>query len=684
MLQELHALGKAVRAGQDQSPHAELVPSWEELVKDHRPKAKKGKPPPEVRYRWQPVEFDLDERVIRLPVSEGLREDPETYWNVGLVKMDARRGLKHFPAVRFPKHFKQFWDSFVSEAYDDGDLLRWADKRGTPADEALTYAARAVAELLAEFRFEDHENDGEARSLEDALKAKSASTEPICAIYATVTDAGRGWNRTPLGRIGNFQALHEPDPDAPSEESLCYFTNERRADVGIPASKVRYNLNKVFVTETVNYASGFDRKAYQDAFRINEEATLNLEEGSNYLLNGGRLKVEVAGSPHVVVPAVLSPAGAEPFDETFIDDIQDIHLTLFSLSERKQLLEKLEESVDDDRPLSLTYLAFASDGNSTKITSSIRDVGRHQFQRIRAALRGCNGFFGRALGKYGANLYTFYTHSPVPKDSDKKPALSLITAMLEGRAISAQFIYQSAMESLLVHRYGRYPKYDFPKVAFVKGGDDDSALYFSQKNVITQFLILRRVLLELGQYDHPTAAPSINASTMETPKISPDAGRPSRDQQLADFFAFNNYSPRMQGCFYLGRAINRVAYEQQKRGNAKNIIERIDYSGMDAGKLLSLSCAIAEKASLYRLDETTDKGVKKYLLDKVDYYLRRFNENFDQSNWHLPREGENGETEPALLPQEASFYVLSGYVFRFEREETDEQNDSDATPDAAE
>ena len=63
-------------------------------------------------------------------------------------------------------------------------------------------------------------------------------------------------------------------------ERLCYATGMPSGDVGELDIASRYSINKMFVTTTINYASGLDSSAFRKSYQVDRETQTYLERAS--------------------------------------------------------------------------------------------------------------------------------------------------------------------------------------------------------------------------------------------------------------------------------------------------------------------------------------------------------------------------------------------------------------------
>lgn len=665
MIIELEAFGRMVNSGK--KPYSKYVLPSDKIKGQF--KAKKGdsrKP----NYRMQAVLFNVDEQCIELPDTEPYKSKDEQAWEKGAVNFGPPSGKKHYPAVLFPKNHAQ-WEAslFIREDGKAADLLQWAGEE---------IGADLQAALLAIMEFSLQKDDGfEQESLFEAIQAKSSTNSPIVLIYAAISWEEKGWDATPLARIDNFKQLYELSragkaSSKKQENNLCFFSNEVQEDANAPNSTNRYNLNKVFVTTTFNYASNFDKNAFDDGFSLGSKAFDNLEAGSEFLLqNGGALNEYIAGITHVVIPSIPGGISEDTYTDRFVETIKGINYSLFHPVGLKELTEELKELEDTNNQLfGLTYLAFDSDGNSTKIISTIREVSNFQFTKIIRDLKYVNLVFRSWLGseKVVINLFTLFTQLPIPPKAKKNIGLALITNILEGRKVDDKILFHHFCEVMNCHRYDRYGAYDYPK----KFGDGD--VIWRYVKTVVYYSALRLMLFRLGQLRDPHFSSS--PTTLETINqfLQPEPLH-RMENDIQQYFDRLGYTSRQQALFHLGRALSSVGYAQDKKENSRTIMNSLDFNGMNRRKIENLATNILGKASLYRMKDDNGNNKKASLLDAVtSFQMKLFFENLDSPNWEQIITLPDGTEEPPVGEKEAVFFIMAGYTYGAKKTSPEPEN----------
>jgi CRISPR-associated protein Csh1 len=416
--------------------------------------------------------------------------------------------------------------------------------------------------------------------------------------------------------------------EKPLKSKLCYASGNSEADVEGLSLSNRYSLNKMFVEETKNYASNFDKNRFSINYQVSQNNQEKLDFASNYLLKDGGLRVKIANVNHVIIPQFQT--NSEVDLEMTLDKIRLKSDLLFGFEDLDYFVENIEDEVDD--VFWLNFLAYESDGNFFKSTELIKDISSFHFQRVLKAfwdthiefllVKGFN--WNTIITEYGApkrfNLNSIYSIIPLRKDKEQKnKALSLFKSILENRKIEKQSLFTYFCELILCHYYERYKSY-----TNVHESSSDY-LNLSIRNSTYKYLAFFEVLKKLNIID----------MNEENNLKSEELGN-KYDQAIHDFFVKMNFNQHQRAMFYLGRMLNAVEFIQKEK--KKTVIEKVNFHGMDIDDIQRLRISLVEKAKQYGK------------IGKVVFTDRKFGELFDFNNWQMN-------------PQEAVFFLLTGYSF---------------------
>ena len=114
---------------------------------------------------------------------------------------------------------------------------------------------------------------------------------------------------------------------------------------------------------------------------------------------------------------------------------------------------------------------------------------------------------------------------------------------------------------------------------------------------------------------------------------------PDYQQRIEMFFSRMAYTDAQKAMFYLGRALNVIAYKQYQKGyETKPVLNKLNYNGMDKEDIVRLRKDLGEKTQQFSLHRQTEHS------------FGRFTNLFNYNNW-------------PLKPEETLFFILSGYSF---------------------
>ena len=398
------------------------------------------------------------------------------------------------------------------------------------------------------------------------------------------------------------------------KSKLCYATGEMRDDVKEAEFTGRYNINKTFVKTTQNYATDFNKKAYSKNYQLSQETETFLDRGSEFILKNCR--VSIADVSHAVIPQFFQQTDFENENLQVITKKTDL---VFQLSTLEDFSTSMEDAAEFDSFLRLTFIAIDSDGNYFKVANQIRDVSNFHFEQIIRTFKDASKYFQPWLGdKYAFNLGSMYYALPVRSDKENiNRALQLFAAVLEQRQIDEDRLYKFFTELALCHYYKRYRGY--------KNITENSNFDFAIKDAVFKYSAFFYSLRQL--------------KLLKINNMSTEKNTNNTNEELAEFFIKMDYGDDEKALFYLGQMLNRTAYMQDRNNNKKNVLDKLNYNGMDEATIYRLSTDLFNKARQYNAT------------NEIDWSFRKFNELFNVKKWNMS-------------PQKSLFFILSGYTYR--------------------
>ena len=420
------------------------------------------------------------------------------------------------------------------------------------------------------------------------------------------------------------------EKEKPLKSKLCYASGTSETDVEGLSLSNRYSLNKMFVEETKNYASNFDKDRFSINYQVSQRNQAKLDYASNYLLNDGKLRVRIANVDHVIIPQFQWKEELEM--KLTLQEIRTNGDLLFGLNGLEYFVENINDEVKGI--YWLNFLGYDTNGTYFKAAELIKDVSGFHFQKVIQAFWDTHLLFLKMIGvvwniiltengkENAFNLNLVYALMPVRTDNKrekKNKVLALFKNILENKKVEKNIIFTYYCELILCHYFERYDGY----INIRKSSRN--LLFFSIRNSTFKYLAFIEVLKKLNIID-----------MNEDNNLTNEELGNKYDQAIHDFFVKMNFNQNQRAMFYLGRMLNAVEFIQKEK--KKTVIQKVNFQGMDVDDIQRLRISLVEKAKQYNK------------MGKVLFTDRKFGELFDFNNWQMN-------------PQEAVFFLLTGYSF---------------------
>lgn len=598
-----------------------------------------------------PIIFDLDENEVIID-SQNLKEYDES--DVTELKVLKTKGGNNkaiyvsVPAKKIEQIYKTFFGKYDKET-EIGEIEEAIEKvNKSILTEEFKSMLNDIFELKDEFiKIASIENEKtgdreiKIKAIEDKLDLGRLEKLVLLSVY--VKSEKRGIiEPIPFAQIPEYEKLIRTDCFGEikdeqkklfAKNKLCYAIGEEKDDVTELNLSTRYSLNKMFVTETRNYATKFDKKKFRYNYQVSKENQEYLDYASDFLLNDG-FKTRIANVDHVIIPEFQSRT--EVNWELAMEGIKKKSDLLFNFRSLDKLTKNIKEE-NDNEVFWINFVAFESDGNFFKATETIKDVSNFHFSKVLNIfndldweMRQTNYIdWDKVMTEYKErrffNLYSIYSLIPLRKDKEKKnKVLDLFKSILENRPMGKEILYDYFCELMLCHWYERYNSY----TNIQKSSRD----YFgiSVRNSVFKYHAFFQVLNQLKLIDMEENNTNQPVSGMEE-----ETGN-KYEVAIREFFEKMNLNQEQKAMFYLGRMLNKVEYIQ--KGKTKTVIHKVNFNGMDKDDIERLRIGLIEKAKQYNA------------IGKVIFIDNKFGNHFDNNNWRMPA-------------QEAVFFLLTGYSF---------------------
>ena len=578
------------------------------------------------------VTFDIDNQSIVFDnglQAFGKESSPIKYRNIKSEKW-GRNGDPWAVTCSFPDKIEILQKSIFGKRGEDsgcGLFQNAISKKQPEIRETTLYKALISCYSLRTLELEDNKKGFDVLTSEyilQRMKGKLSRSQKIALVSIAILSSELGIGQPKLlCELDGYDKFilkqcYNSKSRLNNEEKLCYATGRLMPNVILPEFSDREDLNNIFVSTTINYASNFNKSTLTKNYQIGKETKNALETGSNYIRNQFKNKpLYIAGIRHFVIPTFLNYEGIDIKFE--LDQIQKMSEWLFSLNELTNLIEGIRDE-DDGNIFWINYIAYDSDGNSVKVINHIKDVSSVWFHTIVRKDMEQSNLISNYFNQKRSNLSAIYYAIPIRKDHEKKnDALKLLSQIMEQRKVSIQKLFGHFAELILCHYYNRYRSYSniTPQSEHFDYAISDSVIKY-------QFLI--------------NLLKSLNLIDMEENRNTALEGNESPDK-LEQFFIDMGYLPQQQALYWLGRIVWNVGRAQKEKEHSQMpVLNKINYNGMDHSKVQRLFIDCFKLATQYRI------------VDRIDYSSKQFSRNFPAKEefWKVSQ-------------QEATFYILSGF-----------------------
>lgn len=452
-------------------------------------------------------------------------------------------------------------------------------------------------------------------------------------------------------------------------EGLSHVTGEKKSEVVRAQFWSRYNIHKVFQTESLNYASEFSKENFHKYYQGTDDDFDYLDRASRYILE--KHIVSIANVPHIIVPNFLSKDLSEfDLEETnlFLNKSKEL------LFEVNSLNEQINRELSYKKVFWINYIAYdAGGGNSFKVINQIKDVNNLYLNTAIEAFYKSGIYFQKYIGEQSTfNLKSVYHMIPTKENSKQtnlNPALLLFKDVLEQTAIRIDRLYQHFIKLIICYKNGQFESNSqrrsgflkhkgFPNISIPEKLKDNRTKIFDDgaKKSVFKYLALFQALetLNILIMDENTA----NLKRQEILALYPN-------DDIEEFLSLKECNRNQTALFCLGRALNKIGYAQQRKSHpSKPILKKVNFNGMDLSDSKKLFKELLEKGFQYQTVKAQSGNIVKVRV-QVELWLDLFCKYVDEDNWRL----SNDETV---------FYLLAGYVFKPSTQYSDGTEDESA------
>ena len=283
----------------------------------------------------------------------------------------------------------------------------------------------------------------------------------------------------------------------------------------------------------------------------------------------------------------------------------------------------------------LDFLFVEDDGRSIKLQQYIQDVPPSRLDRLDEARYQTSAFANDYFvdsRSWDLSLSTLYYLFPIGKKGQGKQAFfQFLSALLHERPVDFRILIPLFLETASVYRFQKYGAY----IQRPPQGDDPQRHEKALCYFLAQTQLVRYDLFHLGLFSPLGGMPM-------SEMMFADEVRRLVPPKVWDYMDALGLDVPQRALFLLGYLVGEVALAQQKTGSVP-ILNKIHFQGMDEGKVRRLSNEILDQMRIYRVlyPDTRDLfAAMRALMDQA---------------------------QRLLSPAENTYWVLSGYAFRYLR-----------------
>lgn len=393
---------------------------------------------------------------------------------------------------------------------------------------------------------------------------------------------------------------------------------------------------KYYTTNQIIFGSGVSSKNYDRNMLLCSDCLKKLMVGETYIKNN--LSTSLSGFTIYLIPHFIfgSPLNKEDLDlvSNKIKKSFNTVKTFNSIMNFDEALAEVSEDMslsnDEDSYYLINIVFYKSAQQSTKIQKLIKDVNPLRFTKILAASNEVYRMARNIISaswKSKIDLQSIYYTVPIRVKDGKalqyKELISTYEAIFLGTSINRQSFISKILECVNIIYYSK-KSYNI--------NPDTEKMYL----MILKGVLLLKFLEKLGCIEE--------VSSMDTSALNVK-------DDVKQYIQNVGYNEQQTAMFLLGCLIGEVGNAQYKRmpktknetavETKKPILNKLNYSGMDKGRIVRLSNEIINKL---RQEKILNAG------NEIIYneYRKLFDANI--SAWKLNK-------------SENLFYILSGYAY---------------------
>ncbi len=384
----------------------------------------------------------------------------------------------------------------------------------------------------------------------------------------------------------------------------------------------RFNL-KIFINDKVGF-SQHASDSWEGNFAVCPECYVKYLGGERFLLNflsaslGYQLRYAVI--PEFSGKARLNYRSLKEFRDYLMEYLNPFSL-VEEVKEVEQELYKIKEF--EDEGVWINYLFYAAEKSSVKVYGIIQDIPYGQLKAIRDRIRHSGTFLEERfpdlqhirLESLKSIFYLLPLRVSGGKVLDVVKVISLFDGILSQVPIDWRNFIGDFVLGAKIHFFGTGGYQISKRTRNKRFNEMDLVRYVLQTHHFIRFVS--------GGED------MVDVSFLE-----------NVDGDLKEYISTLGLDEEAAALFLLGYIVGEIGVKQYSKHNHKPILNKINFQGMDVGRLLILFNEVLEK--LHQM--------KIYGVEKIYHEAKRLMDR------NLNRWSKN--------PQENVYYLLSGYAYR--------------------
>lgn len=390
--------------------------------------------------------------------------------------------------------------------------------------------------------------------------------------------------------------------------------------------------DKFYITNLITFSSELSGEKKNAGFARNfvlcQECYKNLVSGMRYLRN--RLNATLAGNTLYIIPGLFFNPVGKALTENWMDLSRRFVVSTFTLGNFLKFKEEIEQELERYREFEelidfgyVDLLFYRSEQNFFKIKRLIREVPLRRVKEIQEVIQEIKVLGDKLLGEsrdWVLSLNGMYYLLPMRsgKEVEHRKILDVYEHLFLGYPLDRGFLMRFFLTLAQVYHFER-PDYNVSP-----GNNPDLGLI----RAILQTQLLLKFFEKLSLIKGGGKKVVANLEIL--------------DENMAQYVQKMGYSEEETALFLLGYLIGEIGAKQLQGSSSskKPILNKINFNGMNAKRILTLSNEVFEKLDQYQIRKYNEK-VFAFMKSLLDAHIK---------NWSLS-EAEN------------VYYILSGYAF---------------------